>query len=157
MHGGVVRSGFVRPGQSVVGGFGELADLPVKEVGRAKKRWRTRGRGKSQPEQRGLKGQGHGEKPVTGRVAALVRAAFASCPTVDPPDFTLQKLLEGLDFIATISCILPDVGLLGEIVAGIAFGSMDLLADGLHMASHAAALSITALAYWMARRHAANP
>ncbi|NDY96781.1 CDF family Co(II)/Ni(II) efflux transporter DmeF [Wenzhouxiangella sp. C33] len=44
-----------------------------------------------------------------------------------------------------------------EIVAGIAFGSMALLADGLHMASHAAALSITAVAYWMARRHAANP
>ncbi|MFP4209257.1 MAG: CDF family Co(II)/Ni(II) efflux transporter DmeF [Wenzhouxiangella sp.] len=44
-----------------------------------------------------------------------------------------------------------------EIVAGIAFGSMALLADGLHMASHAAALSITAVAYWMARRHASNP
>ncbi|HMA99018.1 MAG TPA: CDF family Co(II)/Ni(II) efflux transporter DmeF [Wenzhouxiangella sp.] len=44
-----------------------------------------------------------------------------------------------------------------EIVAGIVFGSMALLADGLHMASHAAALSITALAYYMARRHAANP
>src|SRR6056297_1509272 len=44
-----------------------------------------------------------------------------------------------------------------EIIGGIAFGSMALLADGLHMASHAAALSITALAYWMARRHATNP
>lgn len=44
-----------------------------------------------------------------------------------------------------------------EIIAGIAFGSMALLADGLHMASHTAALSITAVAYWMARRHAANP
>jgi len=41
-----------------------------------------------------------------------------------------------------------------EIVAGIAFGSMALLADGLHMASHAAALSVTALAYIYARRHA---
>jgi len=34
-----------------------------------------------------------------------------------------------------------------EIVAGILFGSMALLADGLHMASHAAALSINAFAY----------
>lgn len=41
-----------------------------------------------------------------------------------------------------------------EIVAGIVFGSMALLADGLHMASHAAALSINALAYVYARRHA---
>ena len=41
-----------------------------------------------------------------------------------------------------------------EISTGIIFGSMALLADGLHMASHAAALSITALAYVYARRHA---
>jgi len=41
-----------------------------------------------------------------------------------------------------------------EIVAGITFGSMALLADGLHMASHAVALSINALAYVYARRHA---
>ncbi len=40
-----------------------------------------------------------------------------------------------------------------EIIAGAAFGSMALLADGLHMASHAAALSITAAAYVYARRH----
>ncbi len=41
-----------------------------------------------------------------------------------------------------------------EIAAGLAFGSMALLADGLHMASHAAALGVTALAYIYARRHA---
>ena len=39
-----------------------------------------------------------------------------------------------------------------EITAGILFGSMALLADGLHMASHAAALSITVIAYILARR-----
>lgn len=43
-----------------------------------------------------------------------------------------------------------------EIVAGIVFGSMALLADGLHMASHAVALSINAFAYVYARRHARN-
>lgn len=43
-----------------------------------------------------------------------------------------------------------------EIAAGLAFGSMALLADGLHMASHAAALSIAAIAYVYARRHAAD-
>lgn len=41
-----------------------------------------------------------------------------------------------------------------EIATGLLFGSMALLADGLHMASHAAALSINALAYIYARRHA---
>lgn len=41
-----------------------------------------------------------------------------------------------------------------EVVAGLVYGSMALLADGLHMASHAAALSINAFAYLYARRHA---
>ena len=43
-----------------------------------------------------------------------------------------------------------------EIAAGVAFGSMALLADGLHMGSHAVALSINAFAYVYARRHAHN-
>jgi len=46
------------------------------------------------------------------------------------------------------------VTMLVEITAGILFGSMALLADGLHMASHATALGITAFAYVYARRHA---
>jgi cation diffusion facilitator family transporter len=41
-----------------------------------------------------------------------------------------------------------------EIAAGAVFGSMALLADGLHMASHAVALGINAFAYVFARRHA---
>lgn len=43
-----------------------------------------------------------------------------------------------------------------EIIAGILFGSMALLADGLHMASHAVALSINAFAYLYARKQAYN-
>ena len=43
-----------------------------------------------------------------------------------------------------------------EIAAGIAFGSMALLADGLHMGSHTVALGINAFAYVYARRHAHN-
>ena len=46
--------------------------------------------------------------------------------------------------------------MVGEIVAGWAFGSMALLADGWHMATHAAALGIASLAYLFARRQAAN-
>lgn len=41
-----------------------------------------------------------------------------------------------------------------EIAAGLAFGSMALLADGMHMASHTVALGISAAAYLYARRYA---
>ncbi len=41
-----------------------------------------------------------------------------------------------------------------EIVAGVLFGSMALLADGLHMASHATALGIAYFAYVYSRTHA---
>lgn len=44
-----------------------------------------------------------------------------------------------------------------EIVTGILFNSMSLLADGFHMATHAGALGVAALAYAYARRHATNP
>lgn len=44
-----------------------------------------------------------------------------------------------------------------EIVSGMLFGSMALLADGWHMASHASALGITALAYYLSRKHRDNP
>lgn len=46
--------------------------------------------------------------------------------------------------------------MVGEIAAGWAFGSMALLADGWHMATHAAALGIASLAYLFARRQAGN-
>jgi len=44
-----------------------------------------------------------------------------------------------------------------EIVAGLAYGSMALVADGLHMSTHAAAMLIAAGAYFYARKHVANP
>jgi cation diffusion facilitator family transporter len=44
--------------------------------------------------------------------------------------------------------------MVAEIVGGILFGSMALLADGWHMSTHAGALAIAALAYLYARRHA---
>jgi cation diffusion facilitator family transporter len=46
--------------------------------------------------------------------------------------------------------------MIGEIVAGSVFGSMALLADGWHMATHAAALGIAGLAYLFARQHTRN-
>lgn len=44
--------------------------------------------------------------------------------------------------------------MVAEIVAGLAFNSMALLADGFHMATHAGALGVAAAAYAYARRHA---
>lgn len=52
--------------------------------------------------------------------------------------------------------VLTAVMMVGEIAAGSLFGSMALLADGWHMATHAAALGIAAVAYLFARQHARN-
>src|ERR1700716_2047566 len=55
-------------------------------------------------------------------------------------------------FVVALTAIM----MVGEIVAGTLFGSMALLADGWHMATHAAALGIAALAYLFARRQSGN-
>lgn len=47
--------------------------------------------------------------------------------------------------------------MLAEIVGGTLFGSMAVVADGWHMSTHAGALTIAALAYRFARRHAHDP
>ena len=44
--------------------------------------------------------------------------------------------------------------MVAEIVGGILFGSIALVADGLHMSTHASALLLAALAYSFARRYA---
>lgn len=44
-----------------------------------------------------------------------------------------------------------------EIGGGLLFGSIALVADGLHMSTHAGALLLAAAAYTYARRHAADP
>src|SRR6187551_895966 len=49
------------------------------------------------------------------------------------------------------------VMMVAEIAGGAWYGSMALVADGWHMATHAAALGIAALAYRYARRHAHDP
>ena len=49
---------------------------------------------------------------------------------------------------------LTAVMMVGEIVAGVVYNSMALLADGFHMATHAGALAVAALAYAFARKHA---
>lgn len=53
-------------------------------------------------------------------------------------------------FVIVITAVMMVV----EVAAGSVFGSMALLADGLHMASHTVALGINVFAYVYARRHA---
>ena len=43
--------------------------------------------------------------------------------------------------------------MVAEIIGGLMFGSIALVADGLHMSTHASALLLAALAYRFARRH----
>jgi cation diffusion facilitator family transporter len=52
--------------------------------------------------------------------------------------------------------ILCGVMMLIEIVGGAVFNSLALIADGLHMSTHAGAMLIAALAYTYARRHATD-
>ena len=49
------------------------------------------------------------------------------------------------------------VMMVAEIIGGLLFGSIALVADGLHMSTHAGALLLAALAYTYARKHANNP
>ncbi|MFM2063425.1 MAG: hypothetical protein RLZZ507_3095 [Cyanobacteriota bacterium] len=56
-----------------------------------------------------------------------------------------------------IVMLLTALTMVAEIVAGVIFGSMALLADGWHMATHVAAFGITIFAYQYARNNANNP
>src|SRR6201995_5099072 len=47
--------------------------------------------------------------------------------------------------------------MIAEIVGGLLFGSIALVADGMHMSTHAGALLLAALAYRYSRRHANDP
>lgn len=47
--------------------------------------------------------------------------------------------------------------MIAEIAGGWMFGSVALVADGVHMSTHAGALLLAALAYTYARRHAGDP
>lgn len=57
---------------------------------------------------------------------------------------------------ARLAAIVTAVFMVVEIGCGLYYGSMALLADGVHMATHVGALGLAAGAYWLARRHAGN-
>jgi cation diffusion facilitator family transporter len=53
--------------------------------------------------------------------------------------------------------ILCTIMMIAEIIGGALFGSLALIADGLHMSTHAGALLLAALAYSFARKYAEDP
>jgi cation diffusion facilitator family transporter len=53
--------------------------------------------------------------------------------------------------------ILCTAMMIAEIVGGALFGSLALIADGLHMSTHAGALLLAALAYTFARKYSTDP
>jgi cation diffusion facilitator family transporter len=57
---------------------------------------------------------------------------------------------------ARLAALVTTVFMAVEIAAGFAFGSMALIADGVHMATHVGALGLAAGAYWLARRHVSD-
>ena len=57
---------------------------------------------------------------------------------------------------AKLAALVTAVFMAVEIGCGLAYHSMALLADGVHMATHVGALGLAAGAYWLARRHAGN-
>lgn len=81
--------------------------------------------------------------------------------------FELEELARDHDFLGpthdrnarrTLWVVaLTAVMMVAEVAAGWITGSMALLADGFHMATHAGALAVAAGAYWYAKRHVANP
>lgn len=76
-------------------------------------------------------------------------------PCLYPGIFSETRASSG-ETRAIVVVIMTAVMMVAEIAAGIMFGSIALLADGLHMASHAIALAITVCAYVYARQQANN-
>ena len=73
-----------------------------------------------------------------------------------PHSFGLDTQQEG-EKRTLIVLVITLITMVIEIAAGIAFGSIALWADGLHMGSHALALGISVLAYIYARKFATDP
>ncbi|BAU40857.1 CDF family Co(II)/Ni(II) efflux transporter DmeF [Leptolyngbya sp. O-77] len=76
-------------------------------------------------------------------------------PWQHPHDFLLRQ--DRAERKTQIVLVLTAVTMIAEIAAGTLFGSMSLLADGWHMATHVAAFGITVFAYQYARKQANNP
>jgi len=77
--------------------------------------------------------------------------AIITCPAHLHNDLTVQYQHNEKRIWLVISLTL--ITMIAEIVAGFAYGSMALLADGWHMATHVGAMLISVIAYICARRY----
>ncbi len=98
-----------------------------------------------------------------GIATAINTSSVIDNVTVELHTRTLKKLQHAHDFASShdknerrtrIVLVLTFFTMLLEIGAGLMFGSMALLADGWHMATHVAAFMITLFAYRYSRLHA---
>jgi len=81
--------------------------------------------------------------------------ASLPCPTVGHFDHRFGRLdARPRERRVRLVTLITLVVMVLEIVAGLLTGSMALLADGVHMGTHALALGLAAAAYVFARRHA---
>jgi len=70
--------------------------------------------------------------------------------------FGQEQVKEAEKYTLIVICITALTMIL-EITAGIIFGSMALLADGVHMGTHTLALGIAAFSYYYTRKYANDP
>jgi|AGTN01.3.fsa_nt_gi cation diffusion facilitator family transporter len=83
--------------------------------------------------------------------------APANCPSFCPHDHVFgQDEKRPAEVRALAVAVLTTIVMVVEIFAGLWTGSMALLADGVHMGTHAFALGLAAAAYVFARRQASN-
>jgi cation diffusion facilitator family transporter len=68
----------------------------------------------------------------------------------DPDPAVVSKSERGVRAVV----VLTSITMVIELIAGYLTGSLALAADGWHMATHAGALGLSLLAYWVARRYA---
>jgi cation diffusion facilitator family transporter len=97
-----------------------------------------------------------GEPRLIGRTGTDMSAAFPSSPAAEHGHGHVflgagHERNERRTWLVIGLCV---VMMVVEIGGGLAFGSIALVADGLHMSTHAGALLLAALAYTLARRHA---
>ncbi len=91
----------------------------------------------------------HGD-PVEGMGARLTYHGCRFGHLLQPPDPLAERRTRQVMWLTAVMMVV-------EIAAGWLFGSMALLADGWHMSSHTLALGLSAGAYALARRYAADP
>src|SRR3984885_970930 len=111
-----------------------------------------RPRAESGRAQRRCRGSAHRSRPHLSEVRDnMTEAAFEFSPH---DHVFLGKDHDKAERRTWAVIVLCSIMMIAEIVGGALFGSLALIADGLHMSTHAGALLLAALAYTYARKYA---